>query len=69
MELSECFNSFQSGVISLLGLTLFSLYTGYVFGQDSILKQLKKYQDNRRQQITSVDELREFEQLPDWYTN
>ena len=69
MELSECFSSLQSGIISLIGLTILSLYTGYVFGQDSILKQLKKYQDNRRQQITSVDELREFEQLPDWYTN
>lgn len=69
MELTACFNSIQSGVISLLGLTLLSLYTGYVFGQDSILKQFKKFRDNRRQQITSVDELRSFEQLPDWYTN
>jgi len=67
MELSECFSSFQSGVISLLFLTLLSLYTGYVFGQDSMLKQFQAYVKNQRQQVRTIKELQEFEQLPDWY--
>ena len=69
MELSACFNSFQSGVISLLGLTLLSLYTGYVFGQDRMLNQFKAYVRNQQQQVRNIKELQEFEQLPDWYTN
>lgn len=69
MELSACFNSFQSGVISLLGLTLLSLYTGYVFGQDRMLNQFKAYVRNQKQQVRNIKELQEFEQLPDWYTN
>ena len=72
MEQLACFNSFLSGIVHIIGLTIFSLLAGYMQGQDRTRRKIGKdyiliprISDDEDFKTTA----KKYEKLHDWYTN